>query len=70
MSMETLKLAINVIEKLSYEYGRLLDDDCDYGVSPSELNPDIIQAYHVKRLLQQLIDNYELQSFPMRKSND
>ena len=65
-----MKFAIDVIEKLSYEYGRLLDEGHEYGVSPSEINPDIINAYHVKRLLQQFIDNYELTSYPMRNPND
>ena len=46
-----LELAIKTIEKLSYEYGRLLDGEQEYGLAPSEVNADIIQAYHAKRLL-------------------
>lgn len=51
---EVLELAIKTIEKLSYEYGRLLDGEQEYGLLPSEVNADIIQAYHAQRLLQHL----------------
>ena len=51
---EVLELAIKTIEKLSYEYGRLLDGEQEYGLAPSEVNADIIQAYHAKRLLELL----------------
>lgn len=56
---EALKMAIEMLEKLSYEYGRLLDGDQDYGLLPSEINADIIKTYYVKRTCQEALEKQE-----------
>jgi hypothetical protein len=53
---EALKMAIEMLEKLSYEYGQLLDGDQDYGLLPSEINADIIKTYHIKRICQEALE--------------
>jgi len=53
---EALKMAIEMLEKLSYEYGRLLDGDQDYGLLPSEINADIIKTYYIKRNCQEALE--------------
>lgn len=55
-TQEALKMAIEMLEKLSYEYGRLLDGDQDYGLLPSEINADIIKTYYVKRTCQEALE--------------
>lgn len=44
-----LKMAIEALENIAFEYGQLLDGDQDYGLLPSETNEDIVIAYRVKR---------------------
>ena len=56
---EVIDLAIEALEKLSYEYGRLIDGDQDYGLSPSEINADIIKAYHAQRFLKMLKESLD-----------
>ena len=53
---EALEMAIEMLEKLSYEYGQLLDGDQDYGLLPSEINADIIKTYYVKRTCQEALE--------------
>ena len=53
---EALEMAIEMLEKLSYEYGQLLDGDQDYGLLPSEINADIIKTYYVKRNCQEALE--------------
>lgn len=51
---EVIDMAIESLEKLAYEYGRMIDGEQDYGLLPSEVNADIIKAYHAKRFLKML----------------
>ena len=57
---EALLMAIEMLEKISYEYGRLLDGDQDYGLLPSEINADIIKTYYVKRTCQEALEQQEI----------
>lgn len=51
---EVIDIAIEALEKLAYEYGRIIDGDQEYGLLPSEINADIIKAYHAQRFLKML----------------
>jgi hypothetical protein len=52
---EALKMAIQALENIAFEYGQLLDGDQDYGLLPSETNEDIVNAYRIKRLCEQAL---------------
>ena len=57
---EALKMAIEALENIAFEYGQLLDGDQDYGLLPSETNEDIVIAYRVKRACKEALGQEEV----------
>jgi len=53
---EALKMAIEALENIAFEYGQLLDGEQDYGLLPSETNEDIVIAYRVKRACEEALE--------------
>jgi hypothetical protein len=53
---EALKMAIEALENIAFEYGQLLDGEQDYGLLPSETNEDIVIAYRVKRACEKALE--------------
>ena len=57
---EALKMAIEALENIAFEYGQLLDGEQDYGLLPSETNEDIVIAYRVKRACKEALEQPKL----------
>jgi hypothetical protein len=55
---ESLNMAIMALENIAFEYGQLLDGDQDYGLLPSEINKDIINAYRTVRLCEKALKEF------------
>ncbi len=66
---EALKMAIEALENIAFEYGQLLDGDQDYGMLPSETNEDIVIAYRVKRACKEALAEQPTQE-PVAWMND
>jgi len=55
---ESLNMAIMALKNIAFEYGQLLDGDQDYGLLPSEINKDIINAYRTVRLCEKALKEF------------
>jgi hypothetical protein len=55
---ESLNMAIMALENIAFEYGQLLDGDQDYGLLPSEINKEIINAYRTVRLCEKALKEF------------